>query len=394
MGGGGPSNVTQNTKSDPWIGMQGPLSNFYQELDKIVGAGGSGGGTFDWAKTAPWIQNLAEQDPRLLDSVNKIGDVGLQLYQNPREPLAPGMMESLYGQVGAGPEKYARFARRLNRAGNTLMSKEGNRVRDLTGKTREQWLNPQDDPNTQALMKATTRPIRQEMKQNLLHLGSRASMQGAVGGSRQQLLEAQTMKQAGREMADVRAGILSDAARRGEQAIQYGKAEQGRRFAQGANMTSGAADILKGGSQAGVLNAQTLGQIQNLFNFAQDRPLNDMLQGLGLYGQAGEQGQAMTREQLGEQNRRWQEQAYGPLNFLQQYGSTLQGGGGVNFGSTSTTGPNPNARGSNRITNGIGGLMAGSTIGGFAGGAAAGAPGGPPGIAIGALLGTLLGALA
>lgn len=235
-------------------------------------------------------------------------------------------------------------------------------------------------------MKAATRPVMADLKSELLGLGSRASMQGAMGGSRQALLEAKALKGAGRQMGDIRAGILMDAARRGEAAIAGGKQTQLADLAQqrehGLRRISTGADFLKTGGQMGLLQGNLLSTLQNMLSTGQDRELGDILRGIDLTGGAADRETGMTREQLAEQNRRFQEWGLGPIEYLARFNQAMSGM--PSFGTTTSTGPNPNATSRSGVASGIGGALGGAQMGSMV----------MPGIgtAVGALLGGLLGA--
>jgi len=134
-------------------------------------------------------------------------------------------------------------------------------------------LDPQSNPFLQSTIQAAQRPTIDAFRNQISQIGSVAQQQGAFGGARQGLLEAQSAKDFGRTLADQAAGISNNAFNVGQQTFS-------NTLGQARNISQLPFDLL--GNLAGVGDSRQLQQqraideAQARFQFNQARPFSQL----------------------------------------------------------------------------------------------------------------------
>jgi len=124
-----------------------------------------------------------------------------------------------------------------------------------------------NDPRTEALAQATTRPMQEQfLEQTLPNISSAASSQGAFGGDRANILRAQAGRDFTRNIGDVRANIFNDANRAG-MAQQLGVLQSLPQVSQGVLAPGQATQAV--GNQREDYNQQNIDADRERFEFGQ-----------------------------------------------------------------------------------------------------------------------------
>lgn len=179
-------------------------------------------------------------------------------------------------------------------------------------------IDPARDPSVMAFADAAVDPLFKRFEeQTLPGLRSEAVMQGAFGGSRQQIVEQQALGDLARTAGNVRADIFGNA-----------------------------------------LQSQLQQQAQALGLFPQFTGLQTLP--AELLSQVGAQRQGQAQAEIAGERERFEFGQLAPLSSLQNFSNIInQFGGGV----TTTTGPGPS--GPSPLSAALGGGLLGGTLGGF-----------------------------
>jgi len=176
-------------------------------------------------------------------------------------------------------------------------------------------LYPESNPALQSTINAATRPIYENLTENVLPaVRSGAETSGQFGGSKEQIAEGIASREAGRSAGDVASKIATEG---------YGK---------GLDAMTKALGLLPATAQSINLPASTVGAV-------------------------GDVRQNMSQQQLTEQVQRWLYEQNLPLEMAQSIVSMISG---IPGGTTTATGTPPQASG---LQKGLGGAASGAALG-------------------------------
>jgi len=282
----------------------------------------SGGG-----KTPDTQTQVSKPFPEQLPFVTRVFDEAQNIFNQGPQQFFPGQLVA-----GFSPETEAAFGLQTGLAGQL-----GGQVLGQQGVLNSllQTPDPQNDPTVNAFADAATRPLVDQFEQQILpQIGSRAVQEGAFGGSRQAIQEAQAAEGLARAVGDTRAGIFNNAFGQ-----QFDAQQRALALAPQINQQLG-------------LPGQLLSQV-------------------------GAARENLTQQQLDAERARFDFNQGSDLASLQNFSNLIN-----QFGGGQT------------ITSGLGGGSQRGGLGGALGGASAGASlapllgfGGPAGAAVGGLLG-------
>lgn len=264
-GGGGGTNTVQTQKADPWWGAESHLIKGYEMADKAA----------DTTPTTPYTG---------------------QFYASPNQ------YQTML------PQQLAAAAQRMQGAGDSSVQL-GQDMASGKYLDANTYLKP--------AIEATVNPVIRNVRESVLPgIGSAAQTSGAYGGSRQAVLEAQTLRDTQQTVADTAAKMFND---------NYGRERQ---------LQMMAPSLISAGSQLNTV------------------PLT-------LLEQAGTQQYNLDSMPLREQQAKWQEELNAPWRAVNPFTAVMSGIGSPG-GSTQSTTQLPET---SKAAAGISGATAGAAVG-------------------------------
>lgn len=229
----------------------------------------------DWAK--PYAQET-------LAKTKAVTEAPYQRYNAPRiAGFSPLQEQAMQGVSGMQPSQLGQFGGQL--AGAASLGALGTQYRpfqmgQFTSGRAAQYMNPFVEMAMEPQLREAARSS--EIQRNLDQ--ARAVGQGAFGGSRQAIVEAERQRNLGTQMGDIRARGYQTAFDQAQQnfAREQQLREQSRQYGAGLGM-QGFQTALQGAGQLGALGGQEFGQQKDI---------------IGLQSQLGGQQQALRQQGL------------------------------------------------------------------------------------------------
>jgi hypothetical protein len=278
----------------------------------VYGSGGGGGGSGtqttvtdvpEWAKSA--AQNVLARGETLSqrDYTPYGGEriAGFKDLQNKAFTGAENLGPSAAGQAGIGLAGSAAFG--ALGAGSRFDPYQTGQF----GAQASQYM----DPYMQNVVNIQQREAQRASEMQRNQSQAQAVQQGAFGGSRQAIVEAERQRNLGTQMGDIQARGLQDAYGRGQQQFNTEQQlrEQSRQYGAGLGM-QGFQTALQGAGQLGALGQQQFGQQK---------------EAIGLQSQLGGQQQALDQQRMSQQYQDFLNQQRHPYQQLEFMSGLIRG---------------------------------------------------------------------
>jgi hypothetical protein len=293
----------------------------------IYGGGGGGGGDATQTQVVDlpdWAKPTAQKQLGLAESVTDIN-------KNPFQSFG-GIKDASGRQVGFDPSKVVAGMDPLQQqayrtAGGMQTSPQLGAATGLASTAIGRALGTQYDPYATGQFGAQAGQYMDPYMQNVVDIQQRearrasemqrnqnqaqAVQQGAFGGSRQAIVEAERQRNLGTQMGDIQARGLQDAFSRGQQQFNTEQQlrEQSRQYGAGLGL-QGLQAALQGAGQLGQFGQQEFGQQKDI---------------LGLQNQFGAQQQAQQQALINAQAQNFAAQQRYPYQQLEFMSNILRG---------------------------------------------------------------------
>jgi len=293
----------------------------------IYGGGGGGGGEATQTQVVDlpdWAKPTAQKQLGLAESVTDIN-------KNPFQSFG-GIKDASGRQVGFDPSKVVAGMDPLQQqayrtAGGMQTSPQLGAATGLASTAIGRALGTQYDPYATGQFGAQAGQYMDPYMQNVVDIQQRearrasemqrnqnqaqAVQQGAFGGSRQAIVEAERQRNLGTQMGDIQARGLQDAFTRGQQQFNTEQQlrEQSRQYGAGLGL-QGLQAALQGAGQLGQFGQQEFGQQKDI---------------LGLQNQFGAQQQAQQQALINAQAQNFAAQQRYPYQQLEFMSNILRG---------------------------------------------------------------------
>jgi hypothetical protein len=365
-GGGGGGTSTTVQKADPWVGLQGPLTNLYAGAQNWYGSGGPQ--YYPGQTVAP--QNAAIQNALAMGNAQALA---------PQSPLINSGANALYTSM-TGPsfnDNPAFGAMNDTAHGGQVGTNPAQGY--FQGETNGNFLTNQTNPYLNGVYNAAARPVVDQFKNAIAPaMASQFSAAGRTGSGAAANAFGQASQSLGNTLGDLSSNLFGNAYNAERQLQQAGatnlaginESERAQQLAAQQGVTSQYQQNQNLGQQAALAAPQFAQGVQNLgFNNA------NALMGIGQYQQAYDQ------DLINAAMNRWNYNQQLPLTNLQSLNQLLQGGMALN----GTQGTQSTSMNRNPFAGVAGGAMLGQAFNN------AGAGLGLGGLLGGALLGGLFG---
>jgi hypothetical protein len=300
-----------------------------KEGGRIVYGGGGGGGGGNNTQTQvvdlpEWAKPTAQKQLALSESVTDIN-------KNPFQSFG-GVKDASGKQVGFDPSKVVAGMDPMQQkayqgVGNLQTSPELGAASGFLGTATGRALGTQYDPYSTGQFGAQAGQYMDPYMQNVVGIQQReaqrasemqrnqnqaqAVQQGAFGGSRQAIVEAERQRNLGTQMGDIQARGLQDAYGRGQTQFNTEQQlrEQSRQYGAGLGL-QGLQAAMSGAGQLGQLGQQQFGQQKDI---------------LGLQNQFGGQQQAQEQALINAESQNFAAQQRYPYQQLEFMSNILRG---------------------------------------------------------------------